>query len=54
MILLKRFNVKGLKTPGMQLKEKGSACSWLIASLFEEIKKIMIHLVGKLSSDMIF
>lgn len=54
MILLKSFNVKGLKTLGMQLKEKGATCSWLIVSLFEEIKKVMIHLVGELSSDMIF
>jgi len=39
MIFLKSLNVKGLTTLGMQLKEKGSTSSWLIASLFEVIKK---------------
>lgn len=48
MIFFKSFNVKRLKTLGMQLKEKCVTCSWLIASLFEVIKKIMIHLVGEL------
>lgn len=39
MIFFKSFNVKGLTTLGMQLKEKGATSSWLIASLFEVIKK---------------